>query len=451
MQQGYRLVQQQVQRLALTQTLQQAITILQMSTHELWALAAQEITENPLLEWPQRERQERAHLRGLGRQSDAAVYAVAYRSKLDAVLREQLAMGRFCEHNRRLVDYLIDCLDDRGYLTVPVEEVATHLCIEKDEVLLAVSILQSFEPIGVGARDLRECLLLQLHAKLAVCDPEDRFTYELACQMVADDLGRLRASSTRFAKLMQKFHCTEAQCKRAVRFIQSLDPRPGWQYATEDVQYIYPDVIVTKLESEYVVMANDLALPQVRLSEEYSAFLNQKRGTEVRDYVAHQTSLAQAFVRGIEARKRTVQRVAEVVVQYQREYLEFGDAMLKPLTLKVVADELGVHESTVSRAVSGKYAQTPRGVFELKHFFSARLMSSGQADGVSSASVKAQLKYLIERENPLSPQTDQQLADQLKQSGIRVSRRTIAKYREELNIPNSAERHHERTDLAAEG
>ncbi|PWI57381.1 RNA polymerase factor sigma-54 [Sulfoacidibacillus thermotolerans] len=448
MQQGYRLVQQQVQRLALTQTLQQAIAILQMSTHELWELATQAITDNPLLEWPKRERQERARLRGLGRQSDAAVYAVAHRSKLDAVLREQLAMQHICERQRRLVDYLIDCLDERGYLSISEEEIAAHLRVPKSEVLYALWILQGFEPHGVGARSLQECLLLQLNARMGQCERAQRPLFELAKRMLTDDLTQLRATGSH-VKLAQKYHCSETQCQQAIRLIQSLDPRPGWQYAADDVQYIYPDVIVTKLGTDYVVTANDLALPQLRLSEEYTEFLNQKRGSELRDYVARQTGLAQAFVRGIEARKRTVQRVAEMIVHYQRDYFEFGDAMLKPLTLKMVADELGLHESTVSRAVSGKYAQTPRGIFELKHFFSARLISSGQEEGVSAASVKAQLKFLIDRENRSEPFTDQQLADQLKQSGIRVSRRTIAKYREELNIPNSAQRRQVESDMAA--
>lgn len=449
-QQGYRLVQQQVQRLALTQTLAQAIAILQMSTHELWESAATAITDNPMLEWPQRERQERMRLRGLGRKSDAALYAVARRKTLDDVLREQLAMMDVCTRKRRLVSYLIDCLDERGYLSVTVDDVVSHLRVGKSEVLVAVSILQGLDPIGVGARDLQECLLLQLY-DLVATEQVDRATSDLACRMVEGDLTQLRASHMRLNKLTQKFHCTEYQAKKAIDVIQSLNPRPGLQYAVEDTQYIYPDVIVTKLATEYVVMANDMAIPKLRLSEEYSAFLHQKRKSEVRDYVAQQTSLAQAFVHGIEARQRTVQRVAEVIVQYQRDYLDFGDALLKPLTLKMVADQLGVHESTVSRAVAGKYAETPRGIFELKHFFSARLLSSGQSDGVSAMSVKAQLKHLIEQEDQAVPCTDQQLADQLRHCGIRISRRTIAKYREELNIANSAERRVVPATMAAKG
>ncbi len=441
MQQAYGLVQQQVQRLAMTQTLQQAIAVLQMSTTELWEYVEEAVTENPMLDWVQRERQERARFRGVGRIGDVAALAVAQPDTLALALHEQLRLSDLCGPSRRLVHYLIDCLDERGYLEIPVEEIAEHLQIRRIDVLAALRELQSFEPPGVGARDLRECLYLQLTARSGDVNTVDGAVLDVAIRTVVGEWEAL--CGRRRSQLLGRLGCSKEIMHEALTLIQSLDPHPGLRHGASGAIYIVPDMAILRTNGGYIVAANDVAFPHLRVNEEYRSYLSVARteqGAEgdMRDYLLRNLSSATALLRSIEARRRTLQRVTEALVVHQQGFFDFGPTHMKPLTLKMIAEELGLHESTVSRAVAGKFVQTPRGVFEFRYFFPSRLESDDGA-GVSAASVKASIKALIEGESQ-EVLTDQTLATMLQERGIQISRRTVAKYREEMKIAPSPQR-----------
>ncbi|MHB1627746.1 MAG: RNA polymerase factor sigma-54 [Bacilli bacterium] len=441
MQQAYGLVQQQVQRLAMTQTLQQAIAVLQMSTSELWEYVEEAVTENPMLDWVQRERQERARFRGVGRIGDVAALAVAQPDTLALALHEQLRLSDLCGSRRRLVHYLIDCLDERGYLEIPVEEIAEHLQIHRTDVLAALRELQGFEPPGIGARDLRECLHLQLTARSGDVNEGDDAVLGVAIRMVTGEWEAL--CGRRRSQLMGRLGCSKEIMHEALTLIQSLDPHPGLRYGASGTIYVVPDMAILRTSDGYVVAANDVAFPHLRVNEEYRSYLSvarTERGAEAdtRDYLLRNLSSATALLRSIDARRRTLLRVTEALVIHQQGFFDFGSTHMRPLTLRMIADELGLHESTVSRAVAGKFVQTPQGVFEFRYFFPSRL-GSDDGVGVSAASVKASIKALIEGESQ-EVLTDQALAVMLQDRGIQISRRTVAKYREEMKIAPSPQR-----------
>ncbi len=439
MQEAYGLVQQQAQRLTMTPTLQQAITVLQMSTTDLWEYAAEAVTENPMLDWVHRERQERARFRGVGRIGDVAASAVAQPDTLALTLHDQLRLSNLHGPRRRLVRYLIDCLDERGYLEIPLEEIAEHLRIHQADVLAALRELQTFEPPGVGARDLRECLHLQLAARSPVAGAADGAVLDVAVRAVVGEWDAL--CGRRRSQLAGRLGCSKETMHGALTLIQSLDPHPGLNHGLGSAIHVMPDVSITRTNGGYVVAANDDAFPHLRVNEEYRSYLSLARADQdtqgdTRDYLSRNLASATALLHSIEARRRTLLRVTEALVVHQRGFLDFGPTHMRPLTLKMVGDDLGLHESTVSRAVAGKFVQTPRGVFELRHFFPARL-GSKDGEGVSAASVKTSIKALIEEER-LEVLTDQMLANILQERGIQISRRTVAKYREEMKIAPSA-------------
>lgn len=441
MQEAFGLVQQQAQRLAMTPTLQQAITVLQMSTTELWDYAAQAVTENPMLDWVHRERQERARFRGVGRIGDVAASAVAQPATLAATLSDQLRLSDLRGPRRRLVRYLIDCLDERGYLQIPVEEIAEHLQIRLDDVLLALRELQTFEPSGVGARTLRECFYLQLTARSANTQTHERAVLDVALRAVSGEWEAL--CGRRQSQLPGRLGCSKEIMHEALTLVRSLDPYPGLRHDPCKAIHIVPDMTVLHTDNGYMVTANDSAFPRLRVNEEYRAYLSLSQtdhevGGDARGYLLRHLSAATTLLHSIDARRRTLLRVTEALVAQQRGFFDFGPARMRPLTLRMVADDLGLHESTVSRAVSGKSVQTPRGLFELRHFFPSRLGSDDGA-GVSAASVKTSIKSLIdgERDKVL---TDQVLAGILHEQGIQISRRTVAKYRDEMKIAPSARR-----------
>ena len=423
----------------MTPTLLQAITVLQMSTTDLWEYVSDAVTENPMLDWVQRERQERARTRGVGYFDDVAAFAVSQTDTLALALHDQLRLSELSGARRRLVHYLIDCLDERGYLEIPVEEIAEHLQIPPSDVLAALGDLQKFEPAGVGARNLRECLHLQLRARSGDVPTRDGAVLDAAIRAVEEEWEAL--CGRRRSQLMGRLGCQAEIAHEALTLIQSLDPYPGLRHGPQRTAYIVPDMVILKSNRGYVVTGNDIAFPHLRVNEEYRSYLSLAPPDTVvegdtRDYLLRNLASATALLHSIEARRRTLLRVTETLVVHQRGFLDFGLPHMRPLTLKRVADDLGLHESTVSRAVAGKFVQTPRGVFELRHFFPSRIGSDDGA-GVSADSVKTSIKALIEGESQ-DVLTDQALASILQKRGIQISRRTVAKYREEMNIAPSA-------------
>ncbi len=347
-------------------------------------------------------------------------------------LRAQLSMMPLDEAVHDAADSIIGNLDENGYLTASLEEVAAAGEHQLAHVEQALRVVQSLDPAGVGARDLRECLLLQLKSRNAEGG--------VAWQIVSDHLHLLEKKQLKeLARLLQR---PLEHIEIALRVIRSLDPRPGLRYSGPGARQIEPDVYITKEGDDYVIELNDDDVPQLRLSSQYRRLLDraQEQDRQVRNYIKERFTSALQLIKNIEQRKQTILRVCEAVVRRQRDFLDHGLDHLRPMMIKDVAEEIGVHASTVSRAVANKYVHTPHGVFELRYFFSEPVQGPSGA-AVPLITLKRMVKKMIEEEDPAKPLTDEQIAALLKAKGIYVTRRTVAKYREDMKIPST---HHRR-------
>lgn len=348
-------------------------------------------------------------------------------------LEWQLLLLANDEKQKSLVKVLIGNLDENGYLTDSLEDIARTQSVTLEEAQKAVDLLQTFEPTGVGARNLRECLLLQLENKTG---PAARRAYLVVLNHFED------MEKKRYAAVTKGLHCTDEELRETLTFIATLEPKPGRSFQENDTKYITPDVSVRKIEGEYVVVLNDEPVPKLRISSYYRRLLKDKAaldGKETKKFLENKIQSALWLIKNIEQRRKTIFRVTEAIFRIQRDFLEVGISALKPLTLKQVADMIGMHESTVSRVTTNKYVQTERGLFELKFFFTSGLESSDGMD-VSSLSVKEKIKEMVEQEPPQKPLSDQSIMEKLNEQGLSIARRTIAKYREELRIPPASQR-----------
>jgi len=426
---GFSLKQEQTLKLTLTPQLRQAIEILQLSSVELLEYLHEQQMENPMIE-----------LEGLYHYIHDVPGVTAPREKGDSVadpqvasfltlherLEEQLMDFPLTEELKAVCSFLIGNVDERGYLDISSHEAAAILGVEERVVEQAIAWLQQMDPPGVCARNLQECLLLQLRRT----SPDDW----LAIRLAEEALGELAQGKIQL--LAQRYGVTPSEVQQAYDRIQSLSPYPGLAYSAEAPRYLLPDVQIEKVNGEYVVIMLDHWLPHFRINPGYHQLLQQS-DQQVADYLREKLNAALWIAKCIEQRRQTLYRVVECLVAEQKEFLEKGPAYLRPLTLKQVAEKLGMHESTVSRATSGKYAQTPLGLIELKAFFTHSL---GTEDDVSPERAKLRLKALIDGEDKCKPLSDQKLAELLAAEGIPLSRRTVAKYREEMRIPSSAKR-----------
>ena len=345
-------------------------------------------------------------------------------------LTEQLGLSDTPAGLREVCAFLIGNVDRDGYLRVTVEEVAQAVPCSLADAEKAVALLQSFDPVGVGARDLAECLLLQARAA-GVATPllVDLVTHRLA------EIGSRPAPL--LARLMG---VPVEELTEAVGWIRKLDPKPGRMYDSSRTIYVEPDVAVVRSGDDYVVLFNDDGLPRLRVSSLYRRMLAADDGSldgDGRSYLREKMRAAQWLMKSLDQRKRTIVRVAESIVKKQRDFLDYGVAHLRPLVLRDVAEDIGMHESTVSRVVSNKWIATPRGLLPMKFFFHSAIASSGGED-VSSLAVKGKIRDLVESEDPTLPLSDARLSELLSREGIRIARRTVAKYREELRIPASS-------------
>ena len=349
-----------------------------------------------------------------------------------------------CEHLRSQLSYMvledeewdaaeaiIGNLNDDGYLCAPIEELAEIEKIPADLLEEGLKIVQTLEPAGVGARDLQECLLLQLQGM----DEQ----YSTAWYIIRDHLKLLEAKDV--AGLTKALNVAPEELDSALGMIRRLDPQPGLRYSGSGVRVVEPDVTITKDGEDYIIQMNDEDIPQLRLNAQYRKMLERDNGAtkEVRNYVKERYTSAIQLMKNIEQRKQTILRVCQVIVRRQLEFLAAGIDQLKPMMIKEVAEEIGVHPSTVSRAVAGKYAHTPQGVYELRFFFSEAVQGpSGAATPLLI--LKRMVKKMIDEEDKRHPLTDEKIAEQLKAQGIHVTRRTVAKYREDMSIPSTHER-----------
>lgn len=439
MRQGYGMFQQQSAKMRLTPQLHKAISILQLSIPELLEVVQQEMTENPVLEFASANERtadyptlSRPNRKGDADSSyDPLHHAASNELSLERHLKEQfMFMPKVPQTLRRIVIFMIGNLDSNGYLGPSLSEISDVLKVERELVEQALRILQSFEPVGVGARNLQECLLLQVHS-LAESLP-------LVAVLIRHHLKDV--AEYHVHKLSQRLQASPQEIQAAMEVIKGLNPRPGAAFHTEAVHFIIPEVVIEKSGEQLAVFTHQAALPRISMNGYYKRLVKEEREkNEAARFLTGKFQSAMFFIRCLEQRRKTICRVAQAIADEQSEFFWKGTAYLKPMTLKHIADKLGMHESTVSRATAGKYAQTPRGIFELKHFFPSGL-SSQCGEAASSERVKTRLKEWIRSENQAKPFSDQKLADLLMQEGIQISRRTVTKYREELGISSSQRR-----------
>ncbi|MEG0291910.1 MAG: RNA polymerase factor sigma-54 [Anaerovoracaceae bacterium] len=458
---GYDLNIEQQQKLVMTPELIQAIKILQFNNQELDSYVKEQILTNPILESAPAERETEKektredaiaeYLQEYGKngsrkdtsyssgdydnddEGNSFEKYVASGVSLQEHLMFQLQFVTKCKKARRIGKYIIESLDDNGYMTLSVEEVSKLIGEPLEKVNDILEIIQNFDPIGVCAINLADCLKRQLEQK-------GLLSYE--AEMILDSYIE-EIAANKLGLIGKKLGITTTQVQEIRDLIRTLDPRPGLQFcANIEPNYITPDILVTKDESgEYIVTTNDSSVPKLMVSSYYEKLLKEsKNDTQLTEYLSDRMESAVWVMRSIEQRKQTILNVAKAIIKYQEGFLEEGKKALKTMTLKEIAEELEIHESTVSRSINGKYMQCSRGVFELKYFFSAGVSSSDGEGGISSNSIKSHIRELVDGEEPKSPLSDQKLVELLKERKIEISRRTIAKYRDEMGIPSSSKR-----------
>jgi RNA polymerase sigma-54 factor len=342
----------------------------------------------------------------------------------------QLSVSICSEQVREAAELIIGNLDENGYLMTTLEEISQTNNYTMDDVEEALAVVQEFDPPGVAARDLKECLILQLK----LVDPQNT----LAQQVVSEHLKMLQ--NNQLKEIARALNRPIEAVKRAVDVVKRLDPKPGLRYNKTEPRLVEPDVQFRKVDGEWQAFLNDDDLPQLRLSPVYRRLLQRDAADrDVRNYVKERFTAAVQLMKNIEQRKHTIVRVCQSILRRQKDFLEYGVDHLKPMMIKEVAEEVGVHPSTVSRAVANKYTHTPQGVFELRYFFSESV-NGPQGGEMSLLSLKRRVKKMIEEEDATHPLTDEQIAKRLDEEGIHVTRRTVAKYREDLRIPSTHQR-----------
>ncbi|WP_417683146.1 RNA polymerase factor sigma-54 [Pseudidiomarina aquimaris] len=447
------------QQLSMTPQLQQAIRLLQLSSFELQQEIQQALEENPLLEQEEHEDPLREHgedsveigeewdqnytaeLLGAVGQHDAEHDALTFgcgQETLHDHLRWQLQLSHMTAVDEQVGLAIIDAIDDNGYLQASLADLTAALNaqldepLEEDEVAVVLKRIQHFDPIGVGARDVSECLLLQLQQL-----PEATPHLSAARKAVAEHVELLAARDYR--TLSRRLRLNETALAEVLTLIQHLQPRPGDGFSANDDAYVIPDVLVRKQNNRWIVELNPQSLPKLKVNDSYAALLKDTRASDDMSYIRHHLQEAKWFMRSIESRNETLLKVASSIVQRQQAFFEHGEEAMKPMVLADIAQAIEMHESTVSRVTSQKYMHTPRGVFELKYFFSSQLSTDAGGE-CSSTAIRALLKKLVAAENPKKPLSDNKLTQLMAEQGIQVARRTIAKYREALNIPPSSQR-----------
>ena len=469
-----------VQQLVITPQLQQAIKLLQLTRLELVEMISQEMKENPLLEeledgkesieGEEQATEEKAEepapsvdhtteVKGEGEgaaEFDCENYFENYNlsaptrqieqdgedrpsfenfltkaTTLFDHLRWQLQLSNLTEEERQAGTWIIGNLDEDGYLKVSLEEVSAETNLPPETVERVLQTIQQFDPVGVAARDLKECLFIQLK-QLPNRD-------SIAEKIVQDHLSLLK--NRNYPAIAKRLGVSIERVNRAAALISRLEPKPGRAYGGDLAQEIVPDVYVYKVEGEYVVSLNDEGFPRLRVNSYYRRILTEggHGQSEDRKYIQEKLRSALWLIRSIDKRQRTIYKVAKSIVQFQRDFLDQGVQYLKPLVLRDVAEDIQMHESTISLVTNNKYMHTPQGIFELKYFFNAGIPAI-QGDAMASESVKNLLREIIVKENPKKPYSDEKLAQMLKERNIHIARRTISKYREMMKILSSSER-----------
>ena len=351
--------------------------------------------------------------------------SIAVQETLQQNLMGQLNQTALKANERTAAELIIGNIDDNGFLQSPPEEMTLNSGIPKEEFEKMLALIQSFYPPGVGARDLGECLLIQLKRE----EKESSLEYKIVSEYM-EDLGKRR-----FPEIARRMGISVEEVQKAADNISRLNPRPGQIFAAAPQNYVLPDVTVEKVDGEYQIILNSEQIPHLRISNTYKDIIASSRdgNSEVKDYIRDKIRSGKFLIRSIHQRQQTISNIAQEIVSRQRDFLDHGPSHLKPMTMGEIADAVGVHETTVSRAVSGKYMATPQGVFEMKYFFTSGYQTA-TGESLSNTSVKGAILDLLKHENGSAPLSDQEIVEILTERGIPIARRTVAKYRSELNI-----------------
>jgi RNA polymerase sigma-54 factor len=462
MRMGYGINLEQTQKLIMTPELLQAITVLQLSATDLVQYLDNAMLENPLLDVPEEpetepvESSEEAPPAPVKTETDYSSEWCEYLSDSGGVfdhtwseqdsderynydhfvtqapslpdyLVMQLHLATSDPVERKTGEFLIGNINDTGYLQITLEEVQQAIQVPLEKVEKVLSLIQNFDPPGVAARDLSECLLIQLEQRGLRKPVIDR----LVCNYLND------LAQGKVLKIAETLSLTPQEVQLIADLIKTLDPKPGRNYShSGDTRYINPDVVVEKIDGKYLVLVNDISVPRLIINKTYQTLLKQRENCDsaTTTFIENKLKSAVWLIRSIEQRRLTLYRVVQCIVDYQEEFLEKGISYLKTLTLKQIAQCAEFHESTVSRAIANKYIQTPQGVYELKFFFSSGVENILDGEMVAAKSIKHMVKELVDGEDPCKPLSDQRICEFLKARGISIARRTVAKYRQETGI-----------------
>jgi RNA polymerase sigma-54 factor len=481
MAQGLQLTQRLTQSLVLSPQLQHSLALLQAPTLELKALVEHELEQNPVLEetagpedeladkagqeiedtgtdsefeagsestteapvddfqaefdrlvqldqeWRDHFAQTNLPMRASAEEEEKRQFmfdSLVAGTSLQEMLLEQVRESALPQDQWPIAEMVIGNIDDYGYLKTTLEELAASTGLAPDQIAEVLKVIQTFDPPGIGARDLRECLLLQFER----LGQHNTLEYRIVNEFM-DALGKRR-----IPEIARATEQSVEQVQEALERIARLEPRPGRAYLPDNDQYILPEVFVHKSGDEYVVTTNNEHIPHLRISNTYKDLMSQGgNSAEVRNYIREKIRAGKFLIKSLHQRQQTILNIAREIANRQREFLEKGVAHLKPLTMVQIAEVVGVHETTVSRAVSGKYMQTPQGIFEMKYFFTAGIQTAS-GNGMSNTSVKDMIAEIFKNENGSTPLSDQEVVEMLQAKGIQIARRTVAKYRTELNI-----------------
>ncbi|RXM73209.1 RNA polymerase factor sigma-54 [Clostridium tetani] len=451
---GFELSISQEQKLIMTHQMQLSIKILQLSSYELTKLVEKQLQENPLLEINYEETKKEESLEEnldevlkykniiKNLQDDNYNYInnqhseeevspfnfICSKKSLKEYLLEQIMYLDEKEYIKCICNYIIEGIDERGYLAEDIESISKELKVSINLVIKALNIVQDLEPDGIGARDLIECLRIQCNKR----GIKDEKIYNIIDNHLED------IAENKYSNIGKKLDISPKKAQMYGDFIKSLQPKPSSGYYTgEEVRYIVPDAYIKKIGREYVILMNESITPKLTINNLYKNIINNNEDEAAVEYVKEKLNSASYLIKSIEQRKSTIYRVLEKIIEIQREYFDKDKKHLKPMTLKEIAEELKVHESTVSRAIREKYIHTDKGIIKIRNLFTTAIESKGNEDSLSNIAVKNMIEKFIEEEDKKKPLSDQNIADRLKKKDVNISRRTVAKYREEMGIKSS--------------
>lgn len=426
MQLDYKFKMIQKQKLALTNSMKQSIEILQMPVYDLYKYIQEELERNPVLE---------GEITNYSLKSNNAEYVSQFayiekKKSLKDYLYEQLLGIKVNNNIENTIKYMIECIDDRGYLVESIQDISNKLNMDEKEVEISLKVLQSFDPLGIAARDLRECLLIQAKGKLFF---DDKLEVIIMSYMkyVADNNYKL---------ISENLKITEKEAQDYIDIIKKLEPKPSRGFFTGDeTKFIVPDAYVIKMYKQYTVIMNDSIIPTLNINKYYTNMINNIAEGQAK-YIKESIVNASNLIKAIEARKNTLCRLLEYVVKNQQNYFEKGMKFLKPMTLNEVATNLEVHPSTLSRAIKDKYIFTSFGTIKIKSLFCSGIYYKDNNEELSVNAIKIKIKKLIQEENKNKPLSDQVICNRLNEENLKISRRTVAKYREDMGIKSSSKR-----------